>query len=73
MEEPRRVAVIAASGLWRWKLSGGVAGDETQRFGSVFDGLARSAPTIEPPSRTSESCAPAIRCAGGEAPRPIRS
>jgi hypothetical protein len=41
MEEPRRVAVIAASGLWRWKFRGGVAGDAfTAVWGSVFDWLA---------------------------------
>jgi hypothetical protein len=41
MEEPRRVAVIAASGIWRWKFRGGVAGDAFTAFwGSVFDWLA---------------------------------
>jgi hypothetical protein len=41
MEEPRRVAVIAASGLWRWKFRGGVSGDAfTALWGSVFDWLA---------------------------------
>ncbi len=41
MEEPRRVAVIAASGVWRWKFRGGVAGDAFTAFwGSVFDWLA---------------------------------
>ena len=41
MEEPRRVAVIAASGLWRWKFRGGVSGDAfTAVWGSVFDWLA---------------------------------
>lgn len=40
-DEPRRVAVIAASGLWRWKFRGGVAGDAFTAFwGSVFDWLA---------------------------------
>ena len=41
MEEPRRVAVISASGMWRWKFRGGVAGDAFTAFwGSVFDWLA---------------------------------
>ncbi len=41
MEEPRRVAVISASGMWRWKFRGGVSGDAFTAFwGSVFDWLA---------------------------------
>jgi hypothetical protein len=40
-DEPRRVAVIAASGLWRWRFRGGVAADAFTAFwGSVFDWLA---------------------------------
>ena len=40
-DEPRRVAVVAASGLWRWRFRGGVASDAfTALWGSVFDWLA---------------------------------
>ena len=40
-DEPRRVAIIAASGLWRWRFRGGVASDAfTALWGSVFDWLA---------------------------------
>jgi hypothetical protein len=38
---PRRVAVVAASGLWRWRFRGGVASDAfTALWGSIFDWLA---------------------------------
>ncbi len=40
-DQPRRVAIIAASGLWRWRFRGGVASDAfTAVWGSVFDWLA---------------------------------
>jgi len=40
-DEPRRVAVVAASGLWRWRFRGGVASDAfTALWGSIFDWLA---------------------------------
>jgi hypothetical protein len=40
-DEPRRVAVIAASGLWRWRFRGGVASDAyTALWGGIFDWLA---------------------------------
>ena len=40
-DEPRRVAIVAASGLWRWKFRGGVASDAFTAFwGSIFDWLA---------------------------------
>src|SRR4029077_14018261 len=40
-DEPRRVAIIAASGLWRWLFRGGVASDAfTALWGSIFDWLA---------------------------------
>ena len=40
-DEPRRVAIIAASGLWRWRFRGGVASDAFTAFwGSIFDWLA---------------------------------
>lgn len=40
-DEPRRVAIIAASGLWRWAFRGGVASDAFTAFwGSIFDWLA---------------------------------
>ena len=40
-DEPRRVAIIAASGLWRWQFRGGVASDAFTAFwGSIFDWLA---------------------------------
>jgi hypothetical protein len=38
---PRRVVVVAASDLWRWKFRGGVAADAyTALWGSIFDYLA---------------------------------
>ena len=40
-DEPRRVAIVAASGLWRWQFRGGVASDAFTAFwGSIFDWLA---------------------------------
>jgi hypothetical protein len=40
-DEPRRVAIVAASGLWRWQFRGGVAADAfTALWGSIFDWLA---------------------------------
>src|SRR5512143_419108 len=40
-DEPRRVAIVAASGLWRWRFRGGVASDAfTALWGSIFDWLA---------------------------------
>jgi hypothetical protein len=40
-DEPRRVAVIAASGMWRWRFRGGVASDAfTAMWGGIFDWLA---------------------------------
>ena len=40
-ERPRRVAVVAASGLWRWRFRGGVGADAySALWGGVFDWLA---------------------------------
>ncbi len=40
-DEPRRVAIVAAAGLWRWRFRGGVASDAfTALWGSIFDWLA---------------------------------
>ena len=40
-DTPRRVAIIAASGLWRWRFRGGVSADAfTALWGSIFDWLA---------------------------------
>lgn len=40
-DEPRRVAIVAASGLWRWAFRGGVSSDAfTALWGSIFDWLA---------------------------------
>jgi len=40
-DEPRRVVVVAASGLWRWRFRGGVAADAfAALWGSIFDWLA---------------------------------
>jgi hypothetical protein len=40
-DEPRRVAIVAASGVWRWQFRGGVAADAfTALWGSIFDWLA---------------------------------
>ncbi|GAC1682506.1 MAG: hypothetical protein NVS9B3_00150 [Gemmatimonadaceae bacterium] len=40
-ERPRRVAIVAASGLWRWQFRGGVSADAFTAFwGPVFDWLA---------------------------------
>jgi hypothetical protein len=40
-DEPRRVAIIGASGLWRWRFRGGAASDAfTALWGSIFDWLA---------------------------------
>ena len=40
-DEPRRVAIVAASGLWRWRFRGGAASDAfTALWGSIFDWLA---------------------------------
>lgn len=40
-ERPKRVAVVAASGLWRWRFRPGTSADAfTALWGSVFDWLA---------------------------------
>lgn len=40
-DEPRRVAIVAASGMWRWRTHGGAASDAfTALWGSIFDWLA---------------------------------
>jgi hypothetical protein len=39
-DEPRRVVIVAASGLWRWRFRGGAASDAfTAMWGSIFDWL----------------------------------
>lgn len=41
MDEPRRVAIVAASDLWRWRFRGGASSDAfTALWGSIFDWLA---------------------------------
>lgn len=40
-DEPRRVAIVGASGMWRWQFRGGVASDAFTAFwGSIFDWLS---------------------------------
>lgn len=40
-EQPRRVVVVAASGIWRWRFRGGTSADAfTALWGSIFDWLA---------------------------------
>jgi hypothetical protein len=40
-DAPRRVVVVAASGLWSWRFRGGAPGDAyTALWGSIFDWLA---------------------------------
>jgi hypothetical protein len=40
-DEPRRIAVLGASGLWRWRFRGGARADAyAALFGSLFDWLA---------------------------------
>jgi hypothetical protein len=40
-DEPRRVAIVGAAGLWRWRFRGGSASDAfTALWGSIFDWLA---------------------------------
>lgn len=43
-ESPRRVAVLGASGLWRWRFRGGVRADAySALFGALYDWLAAGA------------------------------
>jgi hypothetical protein len=40
-DEPRRIAVLGAGGLWRWRFSGGVRADAYNAFfGTLYDWLA---------------------------------
>jgi hypothetical protein len=40
-DTPRRVVIVAASGLWRWRFRGGASADAfTALWGSLFDWLA---------------------------------
>jgi hypothetical protein len=40
-DAPRRVVIVAASDLWRWRFRGGVSSDAfTALWGSIFDWLA---------------------------------
>lgn len=40
-ERPKRVVVVAASGIWRWRFRGGTSADAfTALWGSIFDWLA---------------------------------
>jgi len=69
-DSPRRVAVVAAAGLWRWRFRGGVAADAFTAFwGGISVGSLRRAPVVGPRWRTDVSSPPAGPGAGGEGPR----
>ncbi len=53
-DEPRRIAVIGAAGLWRWAFKGGVSGDAfAALWGSVFDWLVAERADDRPASPAS--------------------
>ena len=74
-DEPRRVVIVAASGLWRWRFRGGVASDAfTALWGSIFDWLAAErARSSRGGSRRARAPRGRIRSAGVAGRRPTRS
>ena len=60
--EPRRVAIVGASGLWRWRFRGGVSARRVHgalgRYLRLAGGGARGSPRAALPDE--RSCAPAI-------------
>ena len=72
--KPRRVVVVGAAGLWRWKFRGGRSADAfTAVWGSVFDWLTGDATDVaRGASGDARGCARASRCAGAAAARATR-